>query len=71
MLALAAQVCPRLNSLNVWMLDYHLRISMFGAGRDAEGSRVGGGKRDTGHCDSSSPGVGDQVVTPVNRIKAM
>lgn len=51
--------------------DYHLRISMFGAGRDAEGSRVGGRKRDTGHCDSSSPGVGDQVVTPVNRIKAM
>lgn len=70
-LALAAQVCPRLNSLSVWILDYHLRISMFGAGRDAEGSRVGGRKRDTGHCDPSSPGVGDQVVTPVNRIKAM
>lgn len=70
-LALTAQLCPRLNSLNVLVLDFYLRISMFGAGRDAEGSRVGGWKRDTSHCDPSSPGVGDQVVTPVNRIKAM
>lgn len=70
-LALTAQLCPRLNSLNVLVLDFYLRISMFGAGRDAEGSRVGGWKRDTSHCDPSSPRVGDQVVTPVNRIKAM
>lgn len=41
---------------------------MFGAGRDTERSRVGGRKRNAGHCDPGSSGVGHQVVTPVNGV---
>lgn len=58
-LVLVVQVCLRLNSLIVRIFEFYLRIFMFGVGRDVEGSRVEGRKRDIGYCDFSSFGVGD------------